>query len=747
MEELNLIRDMAVILISAGVFTIISKALKQPLVLGYIIAGFLIGPYVHFFPGISSTETVQQWAELGITFLMFGLGLEFSVKKLLKVGSTALATAGCKFLGGALVGFVLGHALGWTNMECIFLAGLLSMSSTIVVIKSYEDMKLKDKPYAGIVFGTLVVEDLIAILLMVFLSTIAVSREFQGADLLKKLGNLIFFIIICFLVGIYVIPTILKKARRFISDEILLIVSLGLCFGLVSLAIAAGFSTALGAFLMGTILAETTESERIEKLVGPIKDLFGAIFFVSVGMMVSPLAIAQNWLTIIVISIAVLLSDTIFASLGVLATGKGLDNAVHAGMSLSNLGEFGFIIAGVGVSLGVMNENLYPVIVAVSVLTTFTAPYMIKLSGPASRFLEEKLPASVVAKLQPQDELQHQSSAEKSEWKNLLKQYFLRIGLYGVVIIGISVLMNLVLDPLAVKYLGSWSETALEALSCVSTLVLMSPFLYGMELNPASINEPARKLIKEKNSNKWPVFGLVLLRSFIAIGIVLAVISSHFDLEWWAILLILFGGLYLLLMARRYMKRYSNFEDRFFHNLNQKEEDARLASPVASSIRGKLAGYDVHTEMIELSADSSYCGQKLRDPHFRVETGANIIKIVRGSRSIIIPGGDEVLYPGDKILAVGTPAQIKDLRKMFEDSTSGEAGNDPEFKVENFVLEKDSYLTGKQIKDLKMRDAHVMIISVLRGDDFITNPKPDFLFKENDAVWIAGEAQSLSWYR
>ncbi|MBQ1842901.1 MAG: cation:proton antiporter, partial [Bacteroidales bacterium] len=391
-EEMNLVRDLAVILISAGVFTIISRALKQPLVLGYIIAGVLIGPNVDFFFGISSNEAVHEWSEIGLIFMMFGLGLEFSFKKLLKVGSGALVTAGSKFVGVFILGYITGQALGWTSMESIFLGGLLSMSSTAVVLKSYDDMGLKDKPYAGMVFGTLVVEDLIAILLMVLLSTLAVSKEFEGKEMLFNLTKLGFFLILWFLVGIYVIPTLLKKTRKYLNDEILLIVSIGLCFGMVTLATAVGFSSALGAFVMGSILAETIESEHIGKLVSPIKDLFGAIFFISVGMMVSPSVIIGNWAIILVLTLFVMLTHIIFSAAGIILSGGGVKNAVHTGFSLAQLGEFGFIIAGVGVSLGVMRDFIYPVIIAVSVITTFTTPYMIKLAPGAYNLMEKKLP-------------------------------------------------------------------------------------------------------------------------------------------------------------------------------------------------------------------------------------------------------------------------------------------------------------------------------------------------------------------
>ena len=525
-EELNFARDLALILISAGVFTIISRALKQPLVLGYIIAGFLIGPNIDFFFGISSTEAVHQWSEIGMIFLMFGLGLEFSFKKLLRVGSSALITAGSKFLGVFLFGYLAGQAMSWSTMESIFLGGLLSMSSTTVIIKAYDEMGLKRKPYAQVVFGTIIIEDMIAILLMVLLSSLAVSNKFAGGEMLFNLGKLAFFLILWFLVGIYLIPTLLKRAGKYINNEILLIVSIGLCFGMVAFAETVGFSSALGAFVMGSILAETVESEKIEKLVTPIKDLFGAVFFVSVGMMVSPAVIGEHWLTILIITLVVMVADILFVSIGVTLAGKGLENAIHAGFSLAQLGEFGFIIAGVGCSLGVMRDFIYPVIIAVSVITTFTAPYMIKLSTPAYNFIRKILPAKVLARIEKEDDKEKKSVAEQSEWKLLIKSYVSRIVMYGVIIIAIDLAAKAYTGPLLLKLFPHLGDSALTVIGLCITLVAMAPFIYGMGVNTGAINDHAVKLLKENRRNALPIFGLVLLRALFATGAVVSVVSA-----------------------------------------------------------------------------------------------------------------------------------------------------------------------------------------------------------------------------
>ena len=747
-DELNLVRDLAVILISAGIFTIISKALKQPLILGYIIAGFLIGPHIKFFFNISSAEAVHQWSEIGLIFMMFGLGLEFSFKKLLKVGSGAIVTAGTKFVGVFVIGFIVGQALSWTVMESIFLAGLMSMSSTAVVLKSYDDMGLKSKPYAGLVFGTLVVEDLIAILLMVLLSTMAVSNQFAGGELVGALTKLVFFIILVFVVGIYLIPTLLKKARKYLNDEILLLVSIGLCFAMVSIASAAGFSSALGAFVMGSILAETMESEHIEHLVSPIKDLFGAIFFVSVGMMIAPEVILRNWFIILLIAVLVILTHIVFSAIGILLTGNGLENSVHTGFSLAQLGEFGFIIASVGVSLGVMRDFIYPVIVAVSVITTFTTPYMIRLAGPAYGYFLKKMPEGMLNRLNQMERTSNSSAAERSDWHKLLSSYFIRILLYSVILLSLMIASRSLLEPFVGRLLPNLSKFVQNLITVVVTIAAMSPLLYGLAVNKGSADVYAKRLIKAKSSNSWPIMGLLLGRFFLAIAFVLVVISTHFELAGWTAVLLILGGVVFFFISRsRVRERSASMENTFFDNLNAKEVQARKNAPITASIKAKMAGYDVHLDKLKVSADSSYIGMMLKEIPIRDESGANIVKITRGSHVIIVPNGNEKVYPGDELLTVGTEEQLAALREMFESSISDAPEDKSEFNVEPVEVKEDSFLSGVSLKSLDIRKSNCMVISVLRGDNMIINPRAEFVFAPGDVVWIAGDTASVEYLK
>ena len=752
MEEANLVKDLALILISAGVFTIISKALKQPLILGYIVAGFLVGPHMGLFPTVTSTAEVKEWSDIGIIFLLFALGLEFSFKKLLKVGSSALITAMTQCVGMFILGFLVGEAIGWSNMESIFLGGMLSMSSTTIIIKAYDDLGYKDRPFAPLVFGALVFEDLIAVVLMVLLSTMAVSNKFAGGEMLMGLAKLVFFLILWFLVGIYMIPTILKKAHKYLNDEILLLVSLGLCFAMVSLASLAGFSEALGAFVMGSILAETLESEHIMHLTKGIKDLFGAIFFVSVGMMVDPHVIAEHWGTILVLTITVMVGILFFSTSGAVLAGQGLDNAVHAGFSLAQLGEFSFIIAGLGVSLGVMRDFIYPVIITVSVITTFTTPYMIKAGTPAYQYLIRKLPEQFVARINSFSSLErNNTAAAQNEWKRLIKEVSLRVLLYGVILIAIDLGSHLFLDKVIISRLDGFTPFVRNLISVVITLVVMSPFLVGIAISGDEINRSSIKLIKARQANVWPVISLALLRILIAMGFVLSVIATHFHLAFWTFLLILISGVAFFFIGRRSISKFTIVEDRFMANLNEKEQQQRRMAPVTSKVSDKMSRYNVKTDMLTISPDSLYAGKQLRELPFRHKSGVNIVKIVRGSRTIMIPTGTEMVFPYDKLLAVGTKEQLAEFRKdmnenVFVQEPAADALAPREFQLDSITLKEDSWLTGKTLLETDMRSYGCMVISVVSDGQITTNPKPDYRFRAGDIVWLAGEKSACEWW-
>ncbi|MCQ2178113.1 MAG: cation:proton antiporter [Bacteroidales bacterium] len=742
-EELSLVAELAIILISAGLFTIISKVLKQPLILGYIVAGFIIGPYLGIFPQFS-VDSVHQWSEIGIIFLMFGLGLEFSFKKLVRIGSSALITSLVICIGMFFTGMVLGNVMNWTMGGSLFLGGLMSMSSTTIIIKAYSDMGLKSKPYASLIFGTLVFEDLIAVLLMVLLPTLAASNQFAGSELLMTVLKLVFFLVLWFLVGLFLIPTLLKKAKKYLSDEIILVVGVGLCFGMVYLANFVGFSSALGAFVMGSILAETVEGERILKVTGSIKDLFGAVFFVSVGMMLNPAVFVEHWRLIIVITLAAVFGIMIFSIIGTLLAGKGLDTAVHVGFTLPQLGEFSFILASLGCSLGVFNDYIYPVVICVSVITTFTTPYFIRLSNPVSSWLYKVLPASLVAKLDPKETEAKASRAEKSLWKKYLEKLGLRMFLYIVILIAILSLSHVYLKDLLS---GVFTEKYLNLMVVVITLLVMLPFLMGIISDWSNLKELSSQLMRKGGRYRWYLRSVAAIRYMVAVMFVVEVFTMYFNTAGWSLLLVAVAALAVIILERRYSQRYSFIEKKFIDNLNAREILEKESKPVSSQLKDKLMDYNIDTRIVSISPDFKFIGKSLREMPFRKTTGVNILKVTRRSRSIINPSGDEPLYPGDSLVAVGTGEQLDKFVQVLEDNTVAEHNPEVNFAVDHIGIDAESPLLGKSLRQADLRSIGCMVVSVINNGKVISNPDADYVFEEGDLVWMAGEKESLNWLK
>lgn len=746
-EELNLVTQLATILIAAGIFTIISKSLKQPLILGYITAGFIVGPNLGLIPQFSP-ESVHEWSELGIIFLLFGLGLEFSFKKLLGVGKPAFLAAGTICVGMLLTGFMLGSALGWTELESVFLGGMMSMSSTTIIIKAYDDLGIKNKPYATTVFGLLVVEDLIAVLMMVMFSTLAITHKFSGMDMAYSFAKLVFFLVLCFLIGIYILPSLLKRARKYLSDEILLIVSVGLCFLMVLLANKSGFSSALGAFIMGSILSSTFEGEQIAHNITNIKNLFGAIFFVSVGMMVDPSVIVQYWPVVLAITLVAMAGILTFSTCGILLSGKSLDSAVHIGFSLPQLGEFSFIIAGLGCSLGVLSDFIYPVIISVSVITTFTTPYMIKAADPALAFLNRKLPEKWLRRLN-QKESTSSTQQELSLWRRFIRQYSIRIGLYCILLTAISLAITEFLPMISRILLRNLSTDIQHIIELAAALLIIAPFVVGLAISGGELRNMGAALITRNGRNRFPVFAMIFLRIFLSAYFVLSLIMWHYEMAGWNILLVLGAIVIIFLVARRSARALTKIERRFLTNLNEKEELAKKASPVQSLINDTFANYDVHIQGIHIHSNFAYAGRSLSEIDFFKITGVNIIKIQRGSRSIVIPSAGESLYPGDFVLAVGTSWQLSNFMELMSkhnEQQDNAAPND-EFTVENHTVGNLSYICDKKLSNLCMRTEGCMVISVMRNGELFTNPSADFTFREGDSVWFAGLRSVIAWYK
>lgn len=742
-ENLNLVADLALILISAGIITVIFRWLKQPLILGYLVAGFLVGPHFGLFPDVTSVHTVDQWAEIGIIFLLFSLGLEFSFKKLLKVGSSALITAMTIFIGMLVVGMTVGKAMGWTTMESIFLGGMISMSSTTIIIKSFEDLGLKKKPFANIVFGTLIIEDLLAILLMVLLSTLAVSKHFSGEEMVGSILKLIFFMVLWFTVGIFLIPIAMRKAKSFLNDETLLVLAIGLCFGMVIFANAVGFSSALGAFVMGSILAETLQGEKIEKMIENIKNLFGAIFFVSVGMMVDPQIIVQYWKPVLLLTLIVTFGQPFLATLGVLISGRPLKTSIRAGMSLSQIGEFAFILASLGASLGVMREFIYPVMVAVSVITTFITPYFMKLSAPFSEWLEDHIPPKVMTFLN-QYSASSQRVSNKSEWNKLLQVVIVRIVMYTILAIAINIGVYKLVYPLLLDNVTHLSELTVKWISTILTILCMFPFLYGLAINRGKVSATFEKLWYDKRSNRGILVAIILFRVFLSIALCVSVFFNYFPFSYWVLFAGVIAFVLFILISRSDIVRFEKMENLFLSNLNEKDNLERKKRPITTSLKDKMPGYNINIDKIVVSPNAPFIGQSLMEIPFHQEFGVNIVKIIRGNQIITLPSSQERIYPTDILYAIGTEEQITRFVDSMDYSTGEELPEDAlDVVVTSILLSEKSQLANRKIAQSEVRNYGCMIIGVERGEDSFMNPPADLTMLPDDIIWLVGDKKNL----
>ncbi|MBX9189986.1 sodium:proton antiporter [Bacteroides sp. K03] len=739
----TLIADLALILISASIITLLFKWLKQPLVLGYIVAGLLAGPYVHIFPTVGDIANINIWAEIGVVFLLFALGLEFSFKKLINVGSTAFITATTEVISMLLIGYMVGYLLGWGTMNSIFLGGMLSMSSTTIIIKAFDDLGLRSQRFTGIVFGTLVVEDLIAILMMVLLSTMAVSKDFMGEELLVSVLKVVFFLILWFLIGIFILPAFLKKAKKLMNNETLLIVSLGLCLGMVVLATYTGFSAALGAFIMGSILAETVEAEHIEHIIQPVKDLFGAIFFVSVGMLVNPAVLVEYAWPVIIITLVTIIGKAIFSSLGVLLSGESLNISIKSGFSLAQIGEFAFIIAGLGVSLKVLDPFISPIIVAVSVITTFTTPYFIRLANPFAEWLYKVLPPKV------QEILARYASGKKtvnhdSDWKKLLKNIVGRVIIYSVLLTAIWLLSVKTLYP-AVSELFTPVTIWVNLAMCLATLLLMTPFLWALISNKYNSSAIFLKLWEDENYNHGRLVALVLFRVSVAIFFISAVVISYFHLNFGIGVVIAVAVVVLILILREDLTQYSRLETHFLTNLNLREEVARKHHPLRTSFNSEFNNKDLELTSILVSPYSRYIGKSLGELSFRRDFGVNVVAIVRGDLKIYIPKSSERIYPQDKLAVVGTDGQLQKFRDEIE-SPQGAPDTEEvrqEMTLHSFTVNEAFHFLDKSIVQSRLGEKYDSIVVAIERNGELVPLDKDTTFLLGDLVWFVGEREKI----
>ena len=722
----GLISDLALILIVAGIATVVFKRLKQPVVLGYIVAGFLVGPHFGYFPTVIHESNIEFWAELGIIFLLFSLGLEFSFKKLMNVGGSATVTTLFSVTGMIVAGYFAGKLMGFSFISSLFLGGMLSMSSTTIIMKALDDLNMRHRRFAPQVLAVLIVEDLIAVILMVLLSSIAINNSVSGEELLWSVMKLSFFLILWYVVGVYAIPSFLSRQRRFLSDELMLVLCIGLCFLMVITSTYAGFSAALGAFLMGSILAGTSEAERIEKLTAPVKDLFGAVFFISVGMMVNPHVLGEFWMPIVILSLLVIVGKFIFGVMGMLVGGQPLRIALQSGLALPQIGEFSFIIATLGMSLGVIDSNIYPIIVSVSVITTFFTPYFIKASDPICAWAERGAPQWLSQWIGRYSEQSTRNESEiKLLWKDVARRNIWRVLLYSVLLTAILWISSIWMFPFADRTFGNeWGQP----LATAATLLAMSPFM--LALCYPSMKRWEREKLRHIVQTDAPFIAMRAVRIAIAAGFLLFFLfdtSSHSVSIIVGTALLIFVGINFSKVVRRHT---SKFETKFVDNLNERE--------LRRSGRNNNLVSNMHLAYITIGYTCPFVGQRLADAKLAQRFGVNVASIQRGEDLIAVPTADMRLFPGDTIGVIGSDEQIQNLINEVE-SRPAEKPKTGEMEFTSVVLQAESPLAGKRIGDLDFRVRYsAMLVAIERIDGSFETPTPDSVLAVGDNLWIVG---------
>ncbi|WP_332032820.1 cation:proton antiporter domain-containing protein [Kaistella sp.] len=740
----KLIEDLALILIVAAFVVLIFRKIKQPLVLGYIIAGFLVSPNFKIFPSVVDMTNIKTLAEIGVIFLLFSLGLEFSFKKLMNVGGSASITAFVEIIFITIAGYYTGRMLGWSTMDSMFLGGMLASSSTTIIIRAFDELGVKTKNFAKIVFGVLVVEDIVVILLMVLLSTIAVTKEFEGTQILFTVAKLLFFLILWFLLGIFLLPTLLKKLKPLIDEEILLVLSIGLCLGMVLIAVNAGFSAELGAFVMGSIIAETTMAEKVEHTLKSVKDLFAAVFFVSVGMMIDYDAMITYAWPILAVTLLTLFGKLFSSTLGALISGQPLKQSVQVGMSMAQIGEFAFIVATLGLSLGVISDFLFPVAVGVSAITTFTTPYLIKLSEPFYNWLVKVVPPKYIAKINKYSTNTQNIQAETS-WQTILKNYGRIVLINGIIIIAIYLLFARFIIPAINENLES--NGIKNIIGNALPVLFILPFLWALMVKrPSSV--AYKELWTKTKYNRGPLLIIEIIRIIFGIGILGFFLDRFASTTISFFITIPVAIILMVVFSKRINKFYNRIEKRFITNLNdrsdnqQSEAITRLAGN--SEVTNNLAAWDVHIVELEVKPLAEYIGKTLVDLQWREKYGVNIGYIKRGEKLIHTPGRSEVLMPYDKVGIIATDDQLQIFKPVFDSQEIVVEEDINHIKLGKILINHHSPKKGLSIRESGIRDkTDGLVIAIRRGDERILNPDSSEILQVDDIVWVVGNRKKI----
>ncbi len=746
-----LISDLALILIVAAIVTLLFKKIKQPVVLGYIVAGFLISPNFVYIPTVVEAGDIHVWANIGVVFLMFGLGLEFSFKKIATVGGSAFIIALTVMGAMIFIGTGIGSMLGWSKMDCIFLGGMLSMSSTMIILKAYEEYNLKKEKFAQIVLGTLVIEDIAGIFMMIILTTISVSQNVSGLAMVTEIGMLLIYLAIWLVLGIYLVPTILKKISRLLNDEMALIVSVGFCMGMVVIANLIGFSSALGAFMAGSILAGTVQAVRIERIVKPIKDLFGAIFFVSVGMLIEPGLLIEYIGPIIIITIVTIVGQMTFSTIGMLLSGQPLNIAIRGGFSMVQIGEFSFIVATLGMSLGVISNFLYPIIVCVSVITSFTTPIFIKNSEKVFKLVDDKMPDGLWVFIRKNTSENQSNSDKDKDWLIYIRKMLLRTALCSLMLFVIYWGGTRYFEP-AMQEMFDSGKTA-SIITAVILCILMAPFVNFMH---GTNRELFTKLWLRGRSNRLPLLTLKTIRILIAACFVALVLREVLHIPFVFLVMIAFIPIMIIIRSDYLNGKTINLEMTFISNFSER---TLAREKKERGIRGQYRWLDEALYVAEFQVTDTVENKTIYDFAKSRAFTVTIIKIIRGEHYINMPSGTELVQEGDILHMLGTEHEIESCMILLEKEDCIEYTEREDIRLKEYIygqtfygikpdqqliccpisIDKKSEFLRKSIKNSGFREKYRgTIIGIERGNLPIINPDIDTILQQGDLVWVIG---------
>ncbi len=738
----HLIQDLALILMVAGLVTLLFKKLRQPLVLGYIVAGFLVSPHMPYLMSVVDKADIQTWADIGVMFLLFSLGLDFSFKKILKMGMAPVIAAITIIFCMMALGTGVGTLFGWSRMNCLFLAGMLAMSSTTIIYKALDDLGLRQQRFAGLVMSVLILEDVLAIVMMVMLSTIARGANPDGSMMIESVGKIVFFLVVWFVVGIFLIPPFLRKTRRLMNDETLVVVALGLCCAMAVLSTTVGFSSAFGAFVMGSILAETIEADKITTVVEPVKNLFGAIFFVSVGMLVDPAILVSYAVPILVLVLTILVGQAIFGTMGFMLSGQPLKTAMRCGFSMAQIGEFAFIIASLGLSLRVISDFLYPVVVAVSVITTFLTPYMMKAAIPCYEFMERRLPRKWIRRLDHMGAIHHTTQTENNHWRALLKAMAWNVVIYSILSVAVVAIMLSLFLPFMRRLLPGWElHWWANGITGILTVAMISPFLRSMIMKK-NHSEEFKALWTESRLNRLPLIFTVLVRVAIGAGFIFYICNYLSRFKNALIITIALVVVLLMALSRRLKHRSIRLERLFVQNLRSRDIEAQVSGKRRPLFEGHLLDRDIHISEFIVPVDSLWAGKTLAQLKLGNRFGVHVSSILRGSHRINIPDGNMMLFVGDKLQAIGNDEQLNIMNAAMQAELLPEDADieHREMKLQKLVITADSPLVGKTLKESNVRQRYnFMVVGVEEGQKNLTMMNPNRRFEVGDIVWVVGE--------